>query len=213
TGPIRGTLPDISRQLDLMREVVVDDPLVPVELKPIDIEAQPGKQAGGVSRAWRSGVEGHPAGTRKVRFHPTVRVAGADDVVAGEVVVFAREESVDFAGGNANCAQHDGHRGSEVLAVARAGLEEEMSQGIVAGFALQDQRVSEIVAQVAFHGQRFVERIARGCGDAPGEFRNAWIECVWKLEVSVENLPGIDGAGGAGPHWPRLRQNRNAVVA
>src|SRR5208283_382924 len=47
----------------------------------------------------------------------------------------------------------------------------------------------------------------------PGEFRNAWIECVWKLEVSVENLPGIDGAGGAGPHWPRLRQNRNAVVA
>src|SRR5208283_2983979 len=160
TGPIRGTLPDISRQLDLMREVVVDDPLVPVELKPIDIEAQPGKQAGGVSRAWRSGVEGHPAGTRKVRFHPTVRVAGA-------------------------------------------ALEEEMSEGIVAGFALQVQRVSEIVAQVTFHNHGLVEWIARGRSDAPGKFRNALIECARKLEVSVQNLLGIDGAGGAGPHGPR----------
>src|SRR5208282_6117922 len=64
-----------------------------------------------------------------------------------------------------------------------------------------------------FHGHGLVEWIARGCGNLPGKFRNALIEGRGKLEVSVENLQGIDGTGSAGLDGAPLGKNGNAVVA
>src|ERR1700682_5953817 len=103
-----------------MGKVVPDHPFAPSDLQPIGILPEAGKEISGV--LWRGGrgIEYLPFVSWKIDFHPAVRVAGANDVVAAQVVVLARQEAVHLARGNAQCSQHDGHRGSEILAMSGA---------------------------------------------------------------------------------------------
>src|SRR5208283_3296042 len=120
-----------------MREVVVDDPFIPIELDPVQVHTKAREQAGaGVNRRGR-GIEGDPATAGKVGLDPTVGVAGANDIVAADIVEFAGEEAVDLAGRNAQGAEHDSHGGGEVFAVSGTRFKEEMSKRVLAGSACE----------------------------------------------------------------------------
>src|SRR5215469_5275964 len=74
--PIRRDLSYISGQIDLMREIVVDDPFVPAELKPVEIHFHTGQKSGSWLIGRRRRVESQPARTRKISFDPAMCVAG-----------------------------------------------------------------------------------------------------------------------------------------
>src|ERR1700676_5765701 len=111
--PIARAALHVLRQGNLMSEIVIDDPLAPTELHPVNVLAEAGEKSAGGIVTGGGGVKGDPAAAGEIRFDPTVCVAGTNDVIAGEVVVFAGEETIDFARGNAQGAQHDGHRRSK----------------------------------------------------------------------------------------------------
>src|SRR5258706_441376 len=133
-APISRVPLQVLRQGYLVGEVVADYPFTPGDLHPVGILPQAGQEAGLVFRGSRRWIKYLPFIGRKIDFHPTMRVARANDVVAAQVVVFAREEAIDFTRRNSERAQHDGHCRSKVFAVARASLEKKMSERIVPWF-------------------------------------------------------------------------------
>src|SRR5258708_8875583 len=122
------------RQGYLVGEVVADYPFAPSDVDRVGIVAQPGQKGGLVFRSRRGGIKYLPFIAGKIDFHPAMRVARANDVISAQVVVFTREEAIDFTRRNSERAQHDSHCRSKVFAVARAGLEKKMSERIVPWF-------------------------------------------------------------------------------
>ena len=85
-----------------------------------------------------------------------MRVAGAHDEIAGDVVVFAGLESVDVTRRDVQRAQHDRHGRGEIFAMARALLEQEVGQRVGLRRPAEVQRVAVVRAQIALNGPRFV---------------------------------------------------------
>src|SRR3984957_17083713 len=119
-APIARGVLEVAREINLVREIVIDDPLAPGELKPVPIQGEPREEATSFSISRRSGIESDPAIRGKIGFDPGVGVAGADNVIAAEVVVFSGQKSADVTRGNSEAAQHDGHGGGEIFAVSGA---------------------------------------------------------------------------------------------
>ena len=133
-------------------------------------------------------------------------VAGAHDVVAAHVVIFAGQEAVHVTRGDAQRAHHDGHGGGEVFAMAGALLEKEVGQGIGGRSAAEVQRVAVIVAKIAFHGAGLVIRIEGSRGDCLGQRRDARIE-LGQLQIGVAKRLGIGlgrSAQSVGGHFGQL---------
>src|SRR5271155_1142967 len=94
-APIARGVLEVAREINLVREIVIDDPLAPGELKPVPIQGEPREKSTSFSISRRSGIESDPAIPGEVGFDPGVGVAGANDVVAAEVVVFTGQKSAD----------------------------------------------------------------------------------------------------------------------
>src|SRR5260370_41123431 len=101
-----------------------------------------------------------------------MRVAGAHDVISAQVVIFAREETIDLARRNTERAQQDGHRRSKVFAVAGSSLKEQMSERIVSGFTGQIQRVRVASPQEGLDGARLFQGRLQALRSRPGMFRD-----------------------------------------
>jgi hypothetical protein len=175
-APIAGSAMNVLRKKRLVREVVVDDPLIPIELDPVQVHAEAGEEAGAGVLSRGRGIKGDPATARKVGLDPAVGVTGANDIVAADIVEFTGKEAVDFAGRNAQGAKHDGHRRSKIFAVPGTRLKEEMSKGVLAGSAGEIQGVGEIAAEVILESDGTVIGIVLRASDLPGQFGNARIE-------------------------------------
>src|SRR6266446_9410007 len=109
-----------------MPEIVTDYPFAPGDRHPVRIFSQARENAGLRFRSRWRGVKCLPIHAWKINLYPTVRVTCADNVIAAQFVVFARQEANDFARRDAECSQHDDHRRRKVFAMAGAGLEKTM---------------------------------------------------------------------------------------
>lgn len=147
-APIAGSALGVLRKKRLARKVVIDDPLIPIELDPVQVHAEAREKAGAGVLCGRRGIKGDPPTAGKIRLDPTVGVAGANDIVAADIVEFAGKEAIDFAGRNAQGAKHDGHGGGEVFAMSGARLKKEMSKRVLAGSGGEIQGVGEIATEV-----------------------------------------------------------------
>ena len=85
-----------------------------------------------------------------------MRVAGAHDKIARDVVVFAGLKSVDVTRRDVQRSEHDRHGGGEIFAMSRALLEQEVGQRIGLRRPAEVQRVAVVRAQIALNGARFV---------------------------------------------------------
>src|ERR1700693_382228 len=103
-----------------MREVVADDPFVPGQRQPVQVLLYARENAAGNVRSGRRGIESDPATAGEENFYPAMCVAGAHYIIAGEIVVFPGQKTIDLARGNPQGAQHNGHGGSKIFAVASA---------------------------------------------------------------------------------------------
>ncbi len=195
--PIARSSLNVLRKKSLVREVVINNPFIPIELQPVEVHAEAGEETGAGFLARGSGIKGDPTAAGKVGFYPTVSVAGANDIVAADVVEFSGEEAVYFAGGNAQGAKHDGHGGSEIFAMSSTRFEEEMSKRVFTRLAGKIQSVGKIVLQVILESDGFVEGIALRLGDLPGEFGDARIERARELEIGCADFVRIVGGSGA----------------
>ncbi len=175
-APIARSFLHALRQSDLVAEVVVDDPFAPGVLKPIPVHAHALEQAAALLVSGRRGIESDPAVAGKKYFHPHVRVAGADDPVAADVVVLAGKKSADVARGNAQIAQHHGHGGGKIFAVAGAASEKKIGERIGGTRAGEVQRVAVMRFQIQLDFRGFVVLVGRTCGDLFGELLDARIE-------------------------------------
>ena len=160
---------DLPRQLHLVAEVVVDDPLIPEERRGVNVvvpfAGKNGMRIGG------RGVKGNPSVAGEVDFHPAMRVAGANHKILADAVVSPRLKSIHQPRGNIQRAQHHRHGRGEILAVAGLGAEQKAPHGV---FRLDGGRVEcvlEIVAQVGLDGGGAVVIIGGGSGKACGPVR------------------------------------------
>src|ERR1700688_59113 len=71
----------------LVRAVITDDPIAPERCHGIDVEGNAPPALRTSTRTSGGGIEGLPAVAGKVRFHPGMRILGADHVVGGELIV------------------------------------------------------------------------------------------------------------------------------
>src|SRR3984885_3600380 len=125
-APIARCALEVASKINLMAEIVIDDPLAPGELKPVPIQGEPRENSIAFSISRRSGIESDPAVLREIGFDPGVSVAGANNVVPAEVVVFTGQKSADVTPTHAPIAQHDGHGGVEIFAVSGAAGEKKI---------------------------------------------------------------------------------------
>src|ERR1700731_4829850 len=121
--------------------------------------------------AWRCWVEGDPTVAWEKDFHPTVRVARANDVIAAHVVVLAGKKAVHVARGNSERSHHHRHGGGKIFAMAGALLKKEIRQRIDGRRTGKIERITVVSAQVAFHRARFVIGIDRTGSD---RLRQSW---------------------------------------
>src|SRR5438105_10127477 len=70
------------RKRRLVSEIVADHPVVPRQFCPVRNLRKPRKKTGRHDGSVGRWVKYDPAASRKIRFHPTVRIAGAHDVIA-----------------------------------------------------------------------------------------------------------------------------------
>src|SRR6202034_2885924 len=92
-APVTRGILHVAREIQLVDEIVIDDPFAPGVLNPAPKEAEPREESVSLSISGRSGIESDPAVTGKVGFDPGVCVAGANDVIAAEVVVLTGQKS------------------------------------------------------------------------------------------------------------------------
>src|SRR6266699_5083248 len=88
---LRATL-QVLRQRHLVREIVANHPLIPLDLHPVGVEPQPTQESASGFHTRRRWIEHLPAVSGEIHLDPAMRIAGAYDVVAREIVVFARKE-------------------------------------------------------------------------------------------------------------------------
>src|ERR1700722_3615885 len=125
-APIARSTLQVASEINLVAEIVIDDPLAPGELKPVPIQGEPRENSISFSISRRSGIESDPAIRGEIGFDPGVSIAGADNVVAAEVVVLTGQKSADVTRGDTQIAQHNGHGGGEIFAVSGAAGEKEI---------------------------------------------------------------------------------------
>ena len=87
-----------------------------------------------------------------------MRVAGAHDKIARDIVVFAGLKSVDVTRRDVQRSQHDRHGRGEIFAMPRALLEQEVGKRIGLRRSAEVQRIAVVRAQIALNGPRFVIR-------------------------------------------------------
>src|SRR5437016_12793392 len=72
------------RKRSLVREIVADHPVVPRQFCPVRNLRKPRKKTGRHDRSVRCWAKYDPAASRKIRFHPTVRIPGPPGVIAAQ---------------------------------------------------------------------------------------------------------------------------------
>ena len=107
-------------------------------------------------------------------------------------VVDAALKSGSEARGNADRAQHDGHGGGEILAVAAAAIEEKIGQRIGGLAGGHFERVGVIGTQMALDGAGAIEIGGGAGGDGAGQGRDARIE-LGQFEIASR---AIQASGG-----------------
>src|SRR5580692_5554348 len=170
-----------------MDEIVIDDPFAPGKLKPVPIEGEPREKCVSFSISRRSGIESDPAVTGEIGFDPSVSVAGADDVVAAEVVVFTRQKSADVTRRDSQIAQHDGHGGGKIFAMSGAAGEKEIGERIVGLGAGEVERVGVMGFQIALNIRSAIVLVVRIFRNFLGELFDARVE-LRKLEIKALNF-------------------------
>src|SRR5713226_735125 len=129
-----------------------------------------------------------------------MRVAGADDVVFADVVVFARQKSIDVARGNAERAEHHGHRCGKIFAVSGAALEEEVRKRILSRCAGKIEGVAVASPQIRFDCGSLVVGGGSGNRNLARQIAYARVE-LGKLQIDVADFRRIPGGGSAELLW------------
>src|ERR1700676_2667565 len=135
----------------------------------------------------RSGIETNPSIAWKIRFHPGVRIAGPNQVLRSKVVELPSAETVHHPRGNPDRAQHDGHRGSEVLAVSLLAFEKKVGYGVAWNAARKLQGVAKMRAQISVYSGRLVIIVVSGPCDLFGQSYDAAIH-VRQLQIVQLNF-------------------------
>ena len=144
-----------------MQEIVVDDPFAPLQLEPIPVVPEAREESRRLLIRRRRGIERQPAVRREIGLHPAVRVAGAHDQVAADVVVFAGQKSVDVARWNAHGPKHHGHRCGEIFAMSGALLEQKICQWVGLRRSGQVKRIPVMRSQISLDRVRlFIWRLS-----------------------------------------------------
>ena len=186
---------DLPRQLHLVAEVVVDDPLIPEERRGVHVVVPfAGENRMGIGRR---GVEGNPPVAGEVDFHPAMRVAGAHHKVLADAVVRPRLKSIHQPRGHIQRTQHHGHGGGEILAVAGLGAKEEAPDRIRRLDFGRVQRILEIAAQVGLDSGGAIVVIGGGSGKGTCQFADARVQGVRQAEIHQPDLVRILGGGFA----------------
>src|SRR5580704_4757527 len=128
--PFQPTAHGLVAQTVLMTGVVVDDPLPPERCQCIQIQHAPAPTGMRLHRSCRGGIKTNPSVVWEICFNPRVGIARSNQVLRSEIVELSGAESVDYARGDTERAQHNCHRGSEVLAVSLFAFEEKIGDGI-----------------------------------------------------------------------------------
>ena len=105
-----------------------------------------------------------------------MRILSAHDIVGGKVVELVAAKSVDHARRNPERAQHNGHGGSEILAVSLLALKKKICDGILHMHARQLQGIAEARPEIVLDDGCLVEIGARRTGDLSRELGNSGIE-------------------------------------
>src|SRR5690606_9549716 len=133
----------------------------------------------------RRGIEAHEA-TVHERLDPRVGVPLLDRVVAAVRVEAPADEARHVSGGDAERAEHEHHRGGEILAVPGLPLEEEVLDGVDALDAHLLERVRvDVAPEVTLDRPRHLEGPPLVADHLPGELRHA-AHLGRKGEVSIE---------------------------
>ncbi len=122
----------------------------------------------------RRGIEADPARAGEIDLHPGVGVPHAHGEVAAVRVPLAPLKAAHHARRDAQRAQHDGQRGREVLAIARAAVEEELLQRRQLRPALEVERVAILAREMRGEPQRGFVGVTAPRGDLAGERGDAW---------------------------------------
>src|SRR5213595_502282 len=136
-------------------------------------------------RLRRGRFELDPAVLREVDLDPRVRVLLLDDVRVARRVVGARRESFDEPRWYAGLAEHDDHRGGEVLAEVLPQIEEEVLDRVLPGrrrLHLGRVRIRR-APQEGLQGLRFVVCIWDVVQKAVSEFPHSRRHGRWQLQV------------------------------
>src|SRR6185312_7537176 len=112
----------------------------------------------GLRTAAGCGVECQPAFTGNVSFDPGVSIAGADNVLRGNVIELATGKPVDHARGNSSDAKHDGHCGRKIFAVSAATDEQKVRYRVRWLGVGELQGVSVVRSEVSFDRRSAVVR-------------------------------------------------------
>ena len=122
-----------------------------------------------------------------------MRVAGADDPVAANVVVFAGKKSADVARGNSQIAQHHRHGRGKIFAMSGAACEKEISERIGGTRAGEIQRVAVMRFQIQLDLGGLVVFVGRASGDLFGELLDARIQARHLEIIRCDRIGKIRG--------------------
>src|SRR5579864_5772930 len=124
-------LTHLGCKLQLPVEIVVHHPILPEDFSGIGIEpeARPERLPRWI-RIGRRGIEGGPTAADYPRLHPTVCVGSPYQLGTADGIVNSALKSSHHARGNIDGAQHNGHRGCEVLTVALFPTEQEIGDRV-----------------------------------------------------------------------------------
>src|SRR5271167_140119 len=109
--PFQAVTCGLATEIVLMAGVVINDPLPPEGCHCVQVQHAPAPARVRLNGPCRGGIETDPSVAWKICLDPRMRVAGANQVLGSEVVKLSRAETVHHPRGNAQRAQHDGHRG------------------------------------------------------------------------------------------------------
>src|SRR6185369_947253 len=155
-----------------------------------------------------SGIKLHPSFARDVGFHPGMRLASANHVLRGDIVIFTSGESIHYPGGYAQGAKHDRHRGSKIFAVPLPTFEEKTGNRIGWGGFRKFKGVCEVGAQVGLNGRCFLVRAGSTRSDLLCQGAHARVYRRGAHEVQ-QNLGRISGC--VTPRYSGSAQSENRI--
>src|SRR5579863_4694008 len=123
-----------------------------------------------------------------------MRVAGAHDKVARDVVIFAGLEAVDVTRRDVESPQHDRHGRGKIFAMSRALLEEEVGKRVGLRWTAEVQGIAVMRVQIALNRPRLIVWSFITSRDLPSEVGDARVE-RGQLQIRFANRVGINCAG------------------